>query len=163
MGVTDAAGCQAGCLKCRRLLLELVTWRPSCAVPPRSSFSPLPFFHRLILLSTFFRGSHTPNDMRLLNIKMHTSVVLAFLLLPIAALAVPLGLEERSGNDQDTRPVSAQEISSKFVRPARFAQIAYCPSNLVQTWKCGNSCQALGLGGFTPLTVGGGAFSLLNY
>lgn len=93
---------------------------------------------------------------------MHASVILA-LLLPIAASAVPLGLEERSGKGQDTSPVSAQEISSKFVRPARFAQIAYCPSNLVQTWECGNSCQALGLGGFTPLTVGGGAFSLRSY
>ncbi|KAI9433464.1 alpha/beta-hydrolase [Lactarius indigo] len=85
---------------------------------------------------------------------MLASVVLA-LLLPSATSAAPLGLEKRSGNDQDMIPVSAQEISSKLVRPARFAQIAYCPSDLLQTWECGNSCQAAGLGGFTPLTVGG--------
>ncbi|KAH9160555.1 hypothetical protein EDB89DRAFT_2105867 [Lactarius sanguifluus] len=54
-------------------------------------------------------------------------------------------------------PVSAQEISSKFVLPARFAQIAYYPSDLLQAWGCSNPCKALGLGSFTPLTVGGGA------
>lgn len=58
--------------------------------------------------------------MRPACIEMLASVNLA-LLLTIATSAAPLGLEKRGGNDQDMIPVSAQEISSKFVLPARFA------------------------------------------
>ncbi|KAH9989900.1 alpha/beta-hydrolase [Russula compacta] len=51
--------------------------------------------------------------------------------------------------------VSAQEISNKFVRPAQFSQLAYCSSSLIKSWNCGSSCQALQMGSFTPITVGG--------
>jgi hypothetical protein len=85
------------------------------------------------------------------------AVAVLALLPPFHGLAAPLvDLFHAPASTGTPTPVSAQDISTKFVRPARFSQIAYCPSNVVQVWDCKPSCQALQMDGFTPLSVGGG-------
>ena len=80
-------------------------------------------------------------------------------LLPLFASAAPLvGRSDGSVSTASPTPVSAQDITDNFVRPAHFSGLAYCSSDLINAWNCGPSCQALQMGSFTPLSAGGGAF-----
>lgn len=60
------------------------------------------------------------------------------------------------GDDSDdkTTPVTAEAITSNFVRPAQFSRVAYCSSAAVTSWKCGAPCDALG-GGIDVFQAGG--------
>ncbi|KAI0047406.1 alpha/beta-hydrolase [Auriscalpium vulgare] len=71
-------------------------------------------------------------------------------LVPLLAAAAPL--VDRADNTAATTTVSDTD---DFVRPAQFARIAYCSSEAVQSWNCGDPCKALGLGSVQPLAVGG--------
>ncbi|EJF57637.1 alpha/beta-hydrolase [Dichomitus squalens] len=46
--------------------------------------------------------------------------------------------------DSTPIPVSEEDITSQLVRPALFARAVYCSSPVVETWSCGEPCDALG-------------------
>ncbi|KAI0262336.1 alpha/beta-hydrolase [Gloeopeniophorella convolvens] len=82
--------------------------------------------------------------------------ILLVSLFPLLVTASPLlDRADDSTSDGQPTPVSTQDISDNFVRPAQFARIAYCSSDAIQKWDCGEPCQVLEMDHFTPLAVGG--------
>jgi hypothetical protein len=94
---------------------------------------------------------------------------LALLALPLLARAAPApsyhaparrGLiskvEGLLGNQATATPtpLTASAAVAQFVRPALFAQAAYCSVGAVQSWKCGPPCDQLG-SDIDVLIVGG--------
>lgn len=83
---------------------------------------------------------------------------LAILALPLLARAAPAptyhpvrrgiigDVEGLLGNTATGKPtaLSTSAASSQFLRPALFTQVSYCSSAVVQAWKCGPPCDALG-------------------
>ncbi|TFY60617.1 hypothetical protein EVG20_g7358 [Dentipellis fragilis] len=85
-----------------------------------------------------------------------TRLAATLLALPLLARGVPLvDRGEGPSSDEATTAVSDDTINANFVRPAQFARIAYCSSDAVEKWDCGEPCQALGMGDVEPLVVGG--------
>ncbi|KAG5643936.1 hypothetical protein DXG03_009348 [Asterophora parasitica] len=50
--------------------------------------------------------------------------------------------------------ITAKSARTDFLRPAKFARVAYCSSEAVTSWKCGDACESLG-GGIKVLQAGG--------
>jgi hypothetical protein len=53
------------------------------------------------------------------------------------------GLFGASSSDKPAA-LDPQTAESEFLRPALFAQAAYCSTPAVQKWTCGSACDALG-------------------
>lgn len=134
------------------VLTHRLSWHPSRA-PLRHSPRPQLLSSRTgssYLLFLFFPNTGYQTRLPLM-------FALVFLTsLPLLSSAIPLvGRSDGPVSTDTPTPVSAQDIAENFVRPAHFSQLAYCSSNLVKAWNCGQSCQAMQMGGFNPLTVGG--------
>jgi hypothetical protein len=79
---------------------------------------------------------------------MHYTLSLSLLaLLAKGTYAAPTILQERS-----VTQLSAADISS-LAPFTQFARAAYCPTNVLQGWNCGEACAANY--GFQPTLVGG--------
>jgi hypothetical protein len=61
-----------------------------------------------------------------------------------------------------SRTSFCQNIASDFVRPAHLAQLAYCSSDLIKAWNCGQLCKNMQMRGLTPLTAGEGALPFIG-
>lgn len=57
-----------------------------------------------------------------------------------SAIAGVLG----DGATGEPTPISTADATNQFLRPALFAQAAYCSSESVLAWKCGPPCDSLG-------------------
>ncbi|KZT25361.1 alpha/beta-hydrolase [Neolentinus lepideus HHB14362 ss-1] len=79
-------------------------------------------------------------------------VILSCLLSTVFAAPAPI-LTKRD-NSQATTAVSDATIDGDFVRPAQFSRIAYCSTQAVTSWQCGEPCAAVG--NVTFLQAGGG-------
>ncbi len=71
----------------------------------------------------------------------------AFSVLALAAAALAAPLAERS-----VTALSSSQLSA-FAPFTQFARAAYCPSDKVKNWSCGQACNALP--GFQPTLIGG--------
>jgi len=80
-----------------------------------------------------------------------SALLSAVLLATKLSLAAPVVLRD---NDSATTAVSNTTVTADFLRPALFSRVAYCSSSAVQSFDCGEPCQALG-SGVDVLQVGG--------
>ncbi|KAJ6469739.1 alpha/beta-hydrolase [Mycena vitilis] len=66
-------------------------------------------------------------------------------LLPAALSAPIFGLSLGSEDNTDsTTSLALPDLQSSLLRPAQFARVAYCSSQSITSWTCGDPCKALG-------------------
>lgn len=60
---------------------------------------------------------------------------------PTPAFDINVGVGSTS--DAKTTAISQDDITNNLVRPALFSRAAYCSAAAVESWQCGDSCDAL--------------------
>ena len=65
---------------------------------------------------------------------------------PIPTPEPLFGINIGTGETDDSNPIPVpdEDITSQLVRSALFARAVYCSSPVVETWSCGEPCDALG-------------------
>ena len=99
---------------------------------------PLPFHSDSLL---FRLSGILVQDPRKMFSILHLGLVF-FALLPYA-FAAPPGVVLGSGNNAGTSAVSLDTVTSQLHRPAEFARVAYCSSESVTKFTCGEPCDAV--------------------
>ena len=83
--------------------------------------------------------------------RFHTSSLIALTAAATGARALPMP-PRGAKMARSTSAVSASTLAG-FAPFTQFARAAYCPSDKIQNWSCGEACDALP--GFEPTLTGG--------